>query len=114
SFTVSGQRTFEDLLLATTGGDLHVLHHLMTGDRPVNYEYGPGLWQIPYMWNWEGSRKSITKHGTPIREQDRTPLIFFKDLVDTVAFEGPVGQRFYTFGWCSEREMAFCAAAYLL
>lgn len=109
-----GQRTVEDLLIETTGRDLGKLHRLMTGGSAWNYDRGPGLWKIPYLRNWDGTRAYIKKHGEYIREEDRTPVTFFRDLVDTVQYEGSEGERFYTFGWCSEREMAFCAAARLM
>src|SRR5690606_34496124 len=108
------QRTVEDLLIETTGRDLRKLHLLMTGGSAWNYDRGPGLWKIPYLRNWDGTRAYIKKHGEYIREEDRTPVTFFRDLVDTVQYEGSEGERFYTFGWCSEREMAFCAAARLM
>ncbi len=39
---------------------------------------------------------------------DRTPLIYFRDLLSPEPkYSHPVCGQFYTFGWCSEREMAF-------
>lgn len=102
------QRTVADLLREVSGGDLRRLHQVLTTDWPENFRG-----EIPYVTNWDGVRKEIRKNGRPAIEQDRTPTIFYRDLVDTISYTAR-GEEFYTFGWCSEREMAFAAAAWLM
>lgn len=107
SFTAAAQGSVADLIGKIP--DLRHLHQMLTTDWPENYRG-----EIPYVTNWDGSRLEIRKNGWPAIEQDRTPTIFYRDFVDTVAYRGPHGQEFYTFGWCSEREMAFAAGAWLM
>lgn len=108
AFTSFAQGTVADLLTARAGGDLRRLHEVLRTDWPENYRGA-----IPYVTNWDGVRRTLRKGGRPGIEEDRTPAVFYRDWVDTVAYRGPGGEEFYTFGWCSEREMAFAAVAWL-
>jgi hypothetical protein len=49
------------------------------------------------------------KYGS-YAEIDRTPFLYLSDLVqETPKYYSPSSDTFPTFGWCSEREMAFSA-----
>lgn len=110
SITACAQRTVADMV--TNIGDLRKLHALLATDYPENYNSGSSA--IPYITNWDSRRLELRKNGRPVIEEDRTPVIFYRDLVDTIVYHAPNGSSFYSFGWCSEREMAFAAGAWLL
>jgi hypothetical protein len=106
--------------------ELYLLHKMLTSESAKNYSTG-GILSIPYMTNYGeiNVRAEVSKNGIPIANveytpykslayADRTPALFYKDLVDTVSYSHPACGSFYTFGWCSEREMAFASASYLL
>tara|TARA_R110002020_G_scaffold137687_3_gene307096 strand:+ start:1834 stop:2580 length:747 start_codon:yes stop_codon:yes gene_type:complete len=77
---------------------LFFLHNAFTTTGAINGLRG-GLLEIPYY-----DMSSRYKLEDVIIE-DRTPVIFLSDLVsDTSKYKD-----MYTFGWCSEREMAFMA-----
>lgn len=106
------------------------LHQLFTCRAPVNCEHS-GILQIPYMWHWiepnprhailrRATGKLLVEEAPPARfrryqsfaDVDRVPSLYLADLV-TVApqYEHPQCGPMYTFGWCSEREMAFSLMA---
>ena len=105
---------------------LHFLHELFTCERASDYSYG-GILQIPYFWHWvnPNSRHKImslpdktylSKIKAPQRfskyksfaDVDRVPSLFLSDLVsDNPNYFHEKCGNFYTFGWCSEREMTF-------
>jgi hypothetical protein len=95
------------------------LHELFTSDWPEDGSRG-GLLDIPYFWHWvepnsrlEISKADILISSLPVDRYasyamvDRTPEIFLSDLVDSMYFSHPDYGNFYTFGWCSEREMSY-------
>lgn len=106
---------------------LYLLHKMLTVDGPSPYNKEGGILGIPYVANYGkvNTRTEITKGGIPIAtveyppyksfaDADRTPVLFYSDMVDTVPYNHPSCGDFYTFGWCSEREMAFASASYAL
>jgi hypothetical protein len=103
-------------------------HDLFTGCGAVDCVRG-GILRIPYFWHWTdpNPRHSIVflpdsvalSTVSPPPEYarykshadiDRVPVLFIGDLVrkSPQYFHSGCGS-FYTFGWCSEREMAFVA-----
>ncbi len=105
---------------------ISILHDLFTSNTSVNCSRGPIL-NIPYIWHWRSpnKRKEIThlEHNQPLKEIDppphlnrydsyaiidRTPFLFLSDLfTKTPNYYLSDCDTFSTFGWCSEREMAF-------
>ena len=77
---------------------LFFLHNAFTTTNAVNGLKG-GLLEIPYY-----DMRSRSEINNAVKE-DRTPDIFLSDLVSNT----PKYKDMYTFGWCSEREMAFMA-----
>jgi hypothetical protein len=116
----------EDSVNAHSFYTLQILHKLFTSHSASNYSRGDIL-NIPYFWHWttpnprygiidlETNRKLTEK--TPPKEFskyksfadiDRTPFLFLSDLVnEKTKYNTPECGNFNTFGWCSEREMAF-------
>lgn len=97
------------------------LHILMTSSDAVDGN-SAGFLYIPYMWHWiednprlQISRDSVLLVDTPASNSayesaamvDRVPQIFISDMVSDSPYSHPDYGKFYTFGWCSEREMAF-------
>lgn len=107
---------------------LFFLHDLFTGSGVRNGKTG-GLLGIPYYKHWTipNPRHALVRSsdGTPLTalkppgthsrydtlaDLDRTPDIYLGDLVrGPEQYRSPEGKTFSTFGWCSEREMAFTA-----
>lgn len=107
---------------------LFFLHDLFTSTGAADGRTG-GLLGIPYYRHWTipNPRHALVLHSggellTALKppmtharydtfaDLDRTPDIFLGDLArgrDT--YRSPAGKTFATFGWCSEREMAFTA-----
>jgi len=108
--------------------EIAFLHDLFTGRSAVDCRRG-GWLGIPYFWHWvePNPRHAILAlpDSVPLVEQaprdpyrryqsradiDRVPLLFLGDLVSCVpGYTHPDCGPFHTFGWCSEREMAFVA-----
>ena len=106
--------------------EIRFFHDLFTCNSASNGAMGGAL-RIPYLWHWvtPNPRHQITylptgELLTDIRppkafarynstaDIDRTPALFLKDLAtDEPQYQHPACGKFYTFGWCSEREMAF-------
>jgi hypothetical protein len=104
------------------------LHDLMTATGIRDGKTG-GLLDIPYYRHWTipNPRHTLVRNhdsqplvliDPPITHSgydtfadlDRTPDIFLGDLLrDGALYRSPDGKTFSTFGWCSEREMAFTA-----
>ena len=100
------------------------MHMLMTCYYSVDGDTSGGF-GIPYFWNYtnHNPRENIinlrkgktlkelpSAGGSSMATLDRTPLIFWGDFMTeepTYSYEHI--SAFYTFGWCSEREMAFKA-----
>lgn len=111
---------------AATYHEVAFLHALLTGDGARDGARG-GLLQIPYFWHWTTPNP---RHGillvaddrplasTPPPDPysryatqadiDRVPVLYLGDLVaEQPRYRHRRHGQFETFGWCSEREMAF-------
>jgi hypothetical protein len=109
---------------------LSFLHQLLTCRAPVDCNRS-GVLEIPYMWHWiePNPRHAIRRmaSGMPLVDEpppapfgryrsfadvDRVPSVYLADLVTAQPqYEHPECGPMFTFGWCSEREMAFCLLA---
>ncbi len=112
---------------------IKILHDLFTSQTASNCSKGEILY-IPYLWHWTSpnprhelyfveTRKLLSKTKPPqefskyntYADIDRTPYLFLSDLVkETLGYYSASCDTFSTFGWCSEREMAFVALTHLL
>jgi len=112
---------------------IKILHELFTSQSASNCSKGEIL-NIPYQWHWIQpnprheiyfvSSNRLLKDTKPANEFskynshadiDRTPYLFLSDLVHSEPKYYSIScDTFSTFGWCSEREMAFVALAKLL
>ncbi|MFZ1703730.1 MAG: hypothetical protein WAT79_05255 [Saprospiraceae bacterium] len=110
-----------------------ILHRLFTCRTASNCSNGEIL-DIPYFWHWIEpnprfkirftSNGQLLKNTNPpsgfskyrsFAEIDRTPFLFLSDLVsDSPTYYTTDCDTFSSFGWCSEREMAFVALLSLL
>lgn len=102
------------------------LHRLLTTSAPIDGARG-GILESVYFWHWVKPNprhriRMLPDSGLLVEakphpahpsyrswaDMDRTPDLFLADLVaDTPRYFHPDFGTFYTFGWCSEREMAF-------
>ncbi len=101
-------------------------HKLFTGNSLQDFSQS-GILNIPYVWHWtkknprfqiiyNKSKQKLNKVPSPKRFKrypslghvDRLPVIFLSDLASEKPnyYHKKCG-KFYTFGWCSEREMSF-------
>ena len=106
--------------------ELLFYHLLFTSSDAIDCNKG-GILEIPYFWHWcdpnpryelvyipESKKlnkvpppKGYTKYKS-YADIDRTPAIYLKNLFEEKPlFHHPVCGDMFTFGWCSEREMAF-------
>jgi hypothetical protein len=105
---------------------IHILHKLWTCKNANNGSIGDIL-KIPYYWHWvtpnprhdiidiasDKKLADIKPQATynkykSIADIDRTPYLYISDLVAREPrYKSPLCDTFATFGWCSEREMAF-------
>lgn len=105
---------------------IRFFHEMFTGQGASDCT-GGGMLEIPYFWHWvkPNPRHAILKlpgetalaHVAPPRrfsryksfaDIDRIPSLFLSDLVsEKPSYRHPDCGDFCTFGWCSEREMAF-------
>ncbi len=105
-----------------------ILHEIFTSQTASNCSKGEIL-NILYQWHWVDpnpryeiyftSTKVLLKDTKPPNEFsryssyadiDRTPYLFLSDLVTSeLKYYSASCDTFSTFGWCSEREMAFVA-----
>ncbi len=112
---------------------VNILHKLFTCKTASDCSKGEIL-SIPYMWHWVQPNprysirfvrnKKLLKNTRPPRgfsrynsyaDVDRTPFLFLSDLVHPESkYYSSSCDTFSTFGWCSEREMAFAALTKLL
>jgi hypothetical protein len=101
-------------------------HLLFASSNAVNCAKG-GVLNIPYFWHWVSPNPRheliYLPSSAPLKEvkapagfekyrsysdADRTPYLYLSNLVsDSPLFSHPQCGSFFTFGWCSEREMAF-------
>jgi len=107
---------------------IYFLHDLLTTDNASNCARG-GFLRIPYFWHWvePNPRHSIISlpdsvpltsvrtrppygNYASVADIDRLPALFLGDLVaEEPGFYHPDCGSFFTFGWCSEREMSYTA-----
>jgi len=112
---------------------IKILHDLFTSQAASNCSHGEIL-NIPYLWHWVNpnprheiyflkTKQLLFKTNAPsefskynsFADIDRTPYLFLSDLVhDGPKYYSNACDTFSTFGWCSEREMAFVALTNLL
>ena len=112
---------------------IKTLHNLFTCNSASNCSKGKIL-SIPYMWHWitPNPRHQIYSTKTNLlliqtkapsefakynsyADIDRTPYLFLSDLLQPEAkYYSEDCDTFYSFGWCSEREMAFTSLCELL
>jgi hypothetical protein len=105
---------------------LRILNDLLSSENASNYSTGKIL-KIPYMWHWinPNPRHSIVlkekntalntikpsvefKNYKSFADIDRTPFLYLSELFsETEKYTSTSCKSFATFGWCSEREMAF-------
>lgn len=109
-----------------------ILHRLFSSKDAVDCSRGDII-NLPYQWHWvtPNPRHTIrfTKDGSLLTKTkppkqyakyksyadiDRLPGFFFKDLLNPEPKYYSTCGRFRSFGWCSEREMAFVALLELL
>lgn len=105
---------------------IKILHKIFTSKNASNGSKGEIL-NIPYFWHWitrnprheivslENNQKlnqikppkGFTKYKS-YADIDRTPYLFLSELVGEKELYHTTNEgNFSTFGWCSEREMAF-------
>lgn len=104
------------------------LHDLFTSTGAYDCNTG-GILKLPYFWHWTTpnprykiqylageSPQNLAEVKPPsgfqryksLADVDRTPRLYLNDMVtETPSYRHPDCGDFYTFGWCSEREMAF-------
>ena len=112
---------------------LATFHRLITATSAQTGNQNPH-WGIPYFWHYTNPNPRnqivLIENGKPLAEIkppsrferyktyasiDRTPDIFWSDFVlnkPKYRYQGI--PDFYTFGWCSEREMAFKSILHLM
>lgn len=112
---------------------LRFLNLLFTSQTASSCSKGDIL-KIPYMWHWVSSNPrheiKFTENGQDLvktkppkefskynsyADIDRTPFLYLSDLcLEKEKYYLSYCDTFSTFGWCSEREMAFIALSTLL
>ncbi len=112
---------------------IKILHSIFTSHSASNCSRGD-VTNIPYQWHWIepnpryniyfASGRKLLKETKPPKEFskyrsfadiDRTPYLFISDFVSqNLKYYSATCDTFSTFGWCSEREMAFIALLKLL
>jgi hypothetical protein len=105
-----------------------ILHDLLTSESAIDCSKGSIL-DIPYMWHYQDPNlryeiyftetNTLLVDSAPPAEFkkyrsyadiDRTPYLYLSDLLqESPKYYSPSCDTFCTFGWCSEREMAFTA-----
>lgn len=112
---------------------IKILHELFTSKTASNCSRGDIL-NIPYHWHWiepnprheiffvsndlllinTDPPRQFSKYNS-FADIDRTPYLYLSDLVHpTPKYYSASCDTFSTFGWCSEREMAFVCLLELL
>lgn len=105
---------------------IDIIHRLLTSTGAINGRRGE-IMNIPYIWHWSQpnprheilylpENKMLKDMKPPggygkyrtYADIDRTPYLFISELLSIEPkFELNYCGKFHTFGWCSEREMAF-------
>lgn len=116
----------ENFLNNKTFYTFKILHELFTSKNASNGSKGEIL-NIPYFWHWINpnpryeiksllTNKNLNQVKPPkefanyksYADIDRTPYLFLSELViEKELYHTATEGYFSTFGWCSEREMAF-------
>ena len=123
----AGYKESDDEAVNTKVRKLVFMHLLLTSNYAWNNDAFGGF-RIPYFWNFTAAnpRDSILliSNGKKLKQLappagssfhtmatlERVPVIFWGDfMTDEPKYEWIDSSTFYTFGWCSEREMAFKA-----
>ncbi len=109
------------------------IHDLFTGSFCIDFTSG-GVLKIPYVFHWKQpnprhsitmlSRKQLLSEVVPpdefkryktFADIDRVPSLYIGDLFSIEPrYYHPKCGKFYTFGWCSEHEMAYNAILTIL
>ena len=105
---------------------IYFLHDLFTNSSAQNCNV-EGILEIPYFWHWINPNprneilylpdsvklnmkkppKQLSRYKS-FADIDRTPYLFLSDLVSVQPkYYHEDCSDFYTFGWCSEKEMSF-------
>jgi hypothetical protein len=112
---------------------IELCHLLLTTTGASNGTPGLVL-DAPYMWHWVSPNPRHEIHNATTQKKlidikppqgygkyrtyadiDRRPFVYLSDLFsDTAKYSHPEIGKFHSFGWCSEREMAFSALMRLL
>jgi len=107
---------------------IHFLHDLLTTVSASDCSRG-GFLRIPYFWHWvepnprhaiillpDSTQLSALRPHAPYdryatqADIDRVPVLFLGDLIEEApGYSHPECGSFFSFGWCSEREMSFTA-----
>ncbi len=115
-----------DTMLYQTYFEILVIHKIFTSTGAFNCARGEII-SAPYMWHWcdpnprhdivqISSNKKLRDCKPPegfgkyasYADIDRTPFIFLSEMLSLEPlYSHPDCGTFRTFGWCSEREMAF-------
>jgi hypothetical protein len=126
TFCSENNLSTEDTIIKQQFYTFEILHKLFTSKNASNGSRGEIL-NIPYFWHWinPNPRYEITAINTNQKlntvksptafskyksyaDIDRTPYLFLSELLsEKPLYTAPNCDKFSTFGWCSEREMAF-------
>jgi len=113
---------------------INFYHQLFTGDGSFDGSSEGGILKIPYFWNWVEPNRRDSIMYLPTNEYlseitppkrfsrynsfadiDRIPSLYIQDLLTSKpSYHHEYCGDFYTFGWCSEREMTFVLLMELL
>ncbi len=123
----SGYKITGNDTLDMTVAKLAYMHMLLTCYYSVDGDTSGGF-GIPYFWNYTNHNPRLNivnlkkgktlsqlpaapgSQGASMATLDRTPLIFWGDFMsDEPSYSYEHISAFYSFGWCSEREMAYKA-----
>ncbi len=118
----------EDSLNQRNYFTVKIIHDLLTSEESSDCSKG-NILDIPYMWHYQEDNprhkiyftatNTLLVDSAPPAEFkryrsyadiDRTPYFYLSDLLqESPKYYSPSCDTFCTFGWCSEREMAFTA-----
>ncbi len=127
-FCAENQLAAADPVNQETFFRVNFLHDLLTTSGAADCARG-GFLRIPYFWHWiqpnprhlitslpEAKLLTAVKPPAPYERYasfadiDRVPALYLGDLVaEAPGYSHPHCGSFFSFGWCSEREMAFTA-----
>jgi len=109
---------------------LWAVHQMLTTTSATDGAVG-GAFRLPYFWHWTEPNPRLSIVSRPDQQPlvqlepppgygryktfghiDRKPALYLGDVAaDEPRYFHPDVGEFSSFGWCSEREMAFCALA---